>query len=288
MSVVERALGKVRGNASSLASAIRPSTPHPAAQGGSEVIDPARKIVIDRHAMQEAGYLPESGQDRRFANQYRQIKRPLLAAAASSDAGQRSKRLIMMASALPGDGKTFTSINLALSMARERDTTVLLVDVDVPKPHVTRLFGVEQEKGLQDALCDSSISPESLVLPTDINGLSILPAGTQNEMAAELIASARMVEVVDQLLRADPRRVVVFDSSPLLVSAESRALAEIVGQIVLVVRAMRTPRQAVLDALAQLGTRDNVQLVLNQGRPRFTQGYYGQGEYGSYGDSAGA
>src|ERR1043165_7009541 len=100
----------------------------------------------------------------------------------------------MMASALPGDGKTFTSINLALSMARERDISVVLADADIPKPHVSRIFGVEREKGLLEALTDPAVDVESLVLPTDVGGLSILPAGTPHEGATELLASARMAD----------------------------------------------------------------------------------------------
>src|SRR5690606_20325175 len=103
---------------------------------------------------------------------------------------------IMMASALPGDGKTFTSINLALSMSRERDSSVVLVDADVAKPHISRIFGVDKEPGLLDALTDKSDDLESLILPTDVGGLSILPAGGHRDNAAELFASAAMRQLV--------------------------------------------------------------------------------------------
>lgn len=292
MSVVERALGKLRkagapaeresewraiGSLDSeglLSDATRKASPAPA----------GRRILIDRQAVRDAGYLPEPGQDRQFADQYRQIKRPLIAEALAAKGDPRA-RVIVMASALPGDGKTFTSINLAFSMSRERDTSVVLVDADVAKRHVSRLVGVEGEVGLLDAAADEALDIESLVLPTDVAGLSILPAGRHRENAAELFASARMLQLVSGVAANDPRRIVLFDSAPLLVSSESRALVSIAGQVVLVVRALHTPRQAALDALALLGQDKSVKLVLNQGRPSITQGYYDQGAYGSYGES---
>jgi exopolysaccharide/PEP-CTERM locus tyrosine autokinase len=225
--------------------------------------------------------MPESGRERQFANHYRQIKRPLIAKALASggDTVARSPRLIMMASALPGDGKTFTSINLAVSMARERDISVVLVDADLPKPHVSRVFGVDQEPGLLDALSDANLDVESLLIPTDAGALSILPAGKHNESATELLASVRMAAILARLLARNPRRIVLFDSPPLLISSESRALAATMGQIVLVVRSGSTPRQAVLDVLEDLGENSPVSLVLNQGRVALGD-YYGYGDYG--------
>jgi Mrp family chromosome partitioning ATPase len=188
----------------------------------------------------------------------------------------------MMASALPGDGKTFTSINLALSMARERDTSVVLIDADVAKPHISRIFGVDKEMGLLEALADSTIDVESLILPTDVRGLSILPSGRPNENATELMSSGRMTEIVTRIISRDRSRIALFDSSPLLASSESRALAAVVGQVVLVVRAGRTPRQAVLDSITSLGDGKSIGLVLNQGRSGLAEGPYGYGAYGDY------
>lgn len=291
MTLVERAIEKLRRNSEQ-------SAKPPARQVGSLVADapqssdlsgppkttPERRIAVDREALREAGYLPETTVDRRFADHYRQIKRPLISQALASPAPvPGSPRLIMMASALPGDGKTFTSINLALSMARERDVSVVLVDADTPKPHVSRIFGVDKEPGLLDALGEPNADIESFVLPTDVGGLSIVPAGKTHDGATELLASTRMAAVVTRLVARDPRRIVLFDSPPLLVSSESRALSSIAGQVVLVVRSGATPQQAVLDALEQLSDRP-VSLVLNQGRVSLAGGYYGYGSYGNYGE----
>src|SRR5690606_6116067 len=120
-------------------------------------------------------------QERELADQYRQIKRPLIANAIGRGVQKpKNGHLIMMASALPGEGKTFTSINLALSLALEKDISVLLADADVPKPHISRIFGVETEPGLIDVLANESLDVESLILPTDTPHLSILPSGMQS------------------------------------------------------------------------------------------------------------
>jgi len=289
MSVVEKAIDKLRKVSGSPAETIGSlnviKTPEHAASPQGQVSE--RRITIDREAVRSAGYLPESGQDRRFADEYRQIKRPLIAAAfAPTAAGEPSPRLVMMASALPGDGKTFTSINLALSIARERDTSIVLVDADVAKPHVSRIFGVGEEPGLLDLLGDPSLDPESFIIQTDVRGLSILPAGNRRDQATEMLGSSRMTEVVGRLLARDPRRVVLFDSSPLLLSSESLAIASAAGQVVLVVRSGKTPRRAVLEALGQLGESRAVSLVLNQGSRGISRGMYGYGDYGSYGEDS--
>lgn len=293
MTLVERAIEKLRRAAAAERSAennnkavgaLMHDAPVDPDRDTEPAALPSRHIHVDPVALRDLGYLPESGRDRQFADYFRQIKRPLIAKAQApiNDPTARSPRLIMMASALPGDGKTFTSINLALSMARERDVSVVLVDADLPKPHVSRVFGVDKEPGLLDALADPGLDVESLLLPTDVGSLSILSAGKANDSATEMLASARMSAIVVRLLGRNPRRIVLFDSPPLLLSSESRTLAAIAGQIVLVVRSGATPRHAVLDVLEELGDHSSVSLVLNQGRVQ-VGGYYG---YGEYGDSA--
>lgn len=298
MSLVERAIDKLRRNGAAV-----PGVPEDPVQQvvGTLTTGPAAdvaldesghngpRIIINKDALRVAGYFPQADWDRVFSDQYRQIKRPLIAAAAMPDepgavAGQ--SRLIMMSSALPGDGKTFTSINLALSIARERDVSVVLVDADVAKPHISKIFGVEREPGLLDALADDQIRFESLILPTDIPGLSILPAGRQRESATELIASSRMAQIASRIVAGRPNAIVLFDSSPLVASSESRALAAVVGRVVLVVRAGKTPQQAVLDAVSYLGPTKPVALILNQARQTLVDGLYGYGRYGSYGTTS--
>lgn len=242
-----------------------------------------RVLTIDLEALRAQGMLPPRNRERQLAQQYRQIKRPLVAGALARASADASDQLIMIASAMPGEGKTFTSLNLALSMSREKDVRVLLVDADMPKPHVSTVLGVEKERGLLDALRNSALDVESLILPTSVPGFFVLPAGTVCENATELLASDRMREVGQQLAERDPRRIVLFDSSPLLLTTESQALAQLVGQVVIVVRAESTPHKTLLDAIDSLGEGRPVSLILNQSSQRPGADYYYYGTYGSAG-----
>jgi Mrp family chromosome partitioning ATPase len=181
----------------------------------------------------------------------------------------------MIASALSGEGKTFTCMNLCLSIAREKDWDVVLVDGDCTKPHLTKLFGAEDELGLLDLLRDPALRFDSLVMPTNLPGFSFLPAGKADEQAAELLASARMSGLCTELSSGERHRVIVFDSAPLLLTAESTALASQVGQIVLVVHANRTPQHAVLQARDKLDESKAISVLLNQGDADRHLGTYG-------------
>jgi protein-tyrosine kinase len=252
-----------------------------AVQVGLPPFNPNRSVKVDREALKASGLLPPADQERELMDQYRAIKRPLIQAAFQSEPKPGpSPQVIMIGSALPGDGKTFTGINLAFSMAREKDYSVLLVDADVIKPHVSTLFGVDKEPGLLDAVADPSVDVRSLILPTDIPGFFLLPAGQPRENATELLASARMKEIIEQLHTMDPTRIVLLDTLPILLTSESRVITTVVGQIVLVVRAGGTPQQAVTDALAAIGDDKEVSLVLNQAELTGPMGYYYGYRYG--------
>ena len=190
-------------------------------------------------------------------------------------------RLLMMTSALPGEGKTFSTLNLALSLARERDLEILVVDADVAKPQVSGLFNMDTAPGLLEALTDDSVDIESLILRTDVPGLHFLPAGRcEGDVATELLASARMQETVLRLESHASNRVVLFDSPPLLLTNEARVLTSLVGQVILVVRAGVTPQQAVLEAIGYIGEDKPIGLVLNQSKANAPGSYYGYGAYG--------
>jgi len=301
MSLVERALKKLQedrrseGAGSSpaapvvVAKVVRESTGTPTgADAMTGRIEPSRKRVsISRTALREAGVIPPTDRERLIADQYRRIKRALIAnMSGKADPLIQHPRLVMVTSALSGDGKTYTSVNLALSLAGEKDRTCLLVDGDVAKPHIGNLFGVQEEPGLLDALQDELLDVEDLILPTDVPGLSILPAGKRSEQATEMLASERMLRVLQGLESRDPRRITLIDTPPILLSSEARVLMNIMGQVVFVVRAGVTPKQAVLEALSQIDEGRYVGLILNQSEAGHASGYYGYG-YG-YGAGYGA
>jgi protein-tyrosine kinase len=254
-----------------------PHAPRVSAVPVLEPLRPTRTVRIDRDALRHAELLPPLSQERQLSGEYRQIKRPLIANALGRGVPKTPNgHRIMVASAMPGDGKTFTSINLALSFAMEKDLSVVLVDADVAKAHLSRILGVENELGLMDLLHDEQLDPESVVLPTDVPGLSILSAGKAKENATELLSSARMEHVAAQISARDPKRIVLFDSAPLLVTSEAMALVTAIGQIVMVVRAGVTPQSAVLDAIELLGEGKSIGLVLNQTDEQVRPGYYYQ------------
>jgi protein-tyrosine kinase len=289
MSLVEQAIARLRKQGGekigSSEQANRPP-PHLATIGLEDTAILAKRLAVDPNALRASGYLPDKERERQFADQYRRVKRPLVDKALSGSAAARDPRIIMVASAVPGDGKTFTSINLAWSMALERDISVLLVDSDVSKQHISGIFGLGGQKGLLDALVDESVDPESLVVPTNIRGLAILPAGTPVEGTAELISSNRMRHIMTSLCARNPRRILLLDSPPLLITNEGRALVKIAGQVVLVVRASKTPSHAVQAAIDLFEPSQAGGLILNQVKAGLTEGYYGYGTYGTYGDAA--
>ncbi len=288
MSLIESALDKLRRTESktevraAVSRGAGASAPVSSLAALPPVPDEDRKqIKVPTDALRGLGYLPEQGLERRFADHYRRVKRPLIERAL---AGPPEMRLILISSALPGDGKTFTSINLALSIARERDVSVLLVDADGPRARISEVLGVRNEPGLLDALVDETLDVERLVLRTDIRGLEVLPAGRFTESATELLASGRMNQIAVRMAAHNARRLVLFDSAPLLVSSEARALTRVPGQVVLVVRAGVTPKRAIQDAISQVERSKLQGVVVNQARGVLGEDYY---DYAGYGATSG-
>lgn len=275
MSLIENSIKRIRG----AAGASQDRGTAPAAAAPPEAVTPLephyvhKRIAVDFTALRAEGYLPEQGQERRFAEFCHRIKRPLVDRARAADGAD--DRLILFSSALPGDGKTFLAFNVALSMARERDVSVLLIDADLSRAQITRVLGMRNEPGLLEALQSNHLDVESLVVNTDVPNFQFLSAGKPLDGAAELIASTRMREISARLLARDPRRMVVFDSAPLLISSEARALAPIPGQIVLIARAGRTPQRAIVEALSHIDRKKLRGLVLNDAHVSSEHGYYG-------------
>jgi exopolysaccharide/PEP-CTERM locus tyrosine autokinase len=240
------------------------------------------RVEVDLARLSANGYITPQAPRSRIAEEFRVVKRPLLTNARGKAAAPvLHANRIMVTSALPGEGKTYVSINLAMSLAMELDTHVLLVDADATRPAVLERLGLPESKGLLDLLTEPGLAPESLVLATNIEGVSILPAGTPHAQATELLASDAMSRVVDRLTAHDPRLLVLFDTPPLLVASESRVLAANMGQVVLVVAADDTPQGTVAEALATVENCPVVLTLLNRVSPG-DRGHY----YGSYGAHA--
>ncbi|MEZ5730098.1 MAG: XrtA-associated tyrosine autokinase [Burkholderiaceae bacterium] len=245
--------------------------------------NPERRLTIDLKRLARRGYVIPDGKQHLTAQEFRVIKRPLLANALDQGpAPVENGRRIMVTSSVPGEGKTFCAINLAMSFAAERDIRTLLVDADVARPKILKELGVESRPGLMDWLVSDKFDLDDLVLPTSIDKLDVLPAGRRNRNATELLASAAMSRLLDEISQRYPEHVVIFDSPPLLVTTEARVLASYMGQVVMVVAAMSTPQEAVRDALDMVDENEVVGMVLNKSKAHQSGNGYGYG-YGHIG-----
>ena len=259
----------------------RARAPSPAAHSVRRSFEQrGRAALIDRGLLAEQGLIVPGAAIGALAEEFRLVKRQLLltARAVKAAEGDRS-RTILVCSANPNEGKTYCSLNLALSMAAERDTEILLVDADFAKPDVMERLGLAEGPGLLDALANPAINVEDCVIQTNIPQLSLLPAGTKSNQDTELLASDRTPALLQQLLDADPRRIVIFDSPPALAASPAATLALHVGQIMLVVRADKTSEGDLREAVGLLDGCAHIQLVLNSvayapGGRRFGS-YYG-------------
>jgi protein-tyrosine kinase len=252
-----------------IAAAIPSVAPAPqtAAEPASASRASTRRIELDLARMREQGMVTAAAGRTRLLEDFRVIKRPLLQRAfAERKPGDKPANLIMVTSSLPGEGKTYCAINLAMSIAMELDHTVLLVDADVARPSVLRTLGLPPHRGLMDVLLDDKIDMADVMLRTNVETLAILPAGTSNARATELLASSTMNTLLTEIANRYPDRVVIFDSPPLLLTSESRELASHMGQIVMVVEAETTTQHAVKESLRQLKDFPNVNLIYNKTR----------------------
>ncbi|MDA3913258.1 MAG: AAA family ATPase [Oleiagrimonas sp.] len=233
-------------------------------------------------ALKRMGYLPSNHEgDERLNDEMRRIKRPLLANVTGKNAKTPAHaQRILVTSPMPGEGKTFTAVNLALSLAREPDFEVLLVDGDIPKSSLTRAFGLDGRPGLMDVLADDKCRPESVIVRTDVPNLQVVPVGKRHKLTAELFGSRRMQDVLEAFGGKNRRRLMVFDSSPLLATSESPLLASHMGQVLVVVAASRTRQQAFNASLQSLHASQFVGLILNMSRLPASENYYDSG-YGN-------
>jgi protein-tyrosine kinase len=226
-----------------------------------------RKVELDLNRMRDMGMVTAAGGRTLLVEDFRIIKRPLIKRAFAERAEHDLPgNLIMITSSLPGEGKTYCAINLAMSIAMELDHTVLLVDADVARPSVLRTLGLPAQRGLMDILLDDKLDLSDVMLRTNVDTLSILPAGTSSPRATELLASQTMSTLVNEIANRYPDRIVIFDSPPLLLTSEAHVLATHMGQIVLVVESETTTQHAVKEALRQLEGCSNVNLIYNKTR----------------------
>jgi exopolysaccharide/PEP-CTERM locus tyrosine autokinase len=248
-----------------------------------------QRIELDPEKLRQAGRLPPREAVRVTEDEIRRIKWPILQAIAGTGGATATRNnAVLVTSALPGEGKTFTSLMLALSIVRDRDSQVILVDGDVARPGLTPAFGLQASRGLNDVLDDATTDVKDVIYDTSVEGLSFVPAGRWLDHSPEFFASQRMTQIVEELCRRARPGVVIIDSPPMLATNEAQAVTRIVGQILMVVHADQTEQRAVAEAISLIDKSTPVNAVLNRVEPSLMSRFYGHYYYGYGGDYYGS
>lgn len=286
MSTIEKAVEKAHAAG---VSSLKPATDEPLSPAGASVTDTRTVQLRERFKpvlgrLRSQGMLVPGGLGPDFVDEYRRIKRPLLSNAyGKSSVLVERGNLILITSAVPNEGKTFSAVNLALSIAQEVDYTVLLIDGDLIKRSVTRIFDLGNAPGLADILTgDTTLN--SAIWGCDIPNLLVLPAGSTHQNVTEMFASKKMAELAENLAVRERNRIVIIDSPPLLATPQTPVLVNLVGQVAVVVASGETPMGTVKDALELVPREKSIGLILNKmanvlrRQPNQYYGYYGYGE----------
>jgi exopolysaccharide/PEP-CTERM locus tyrosine autokinase len=234
---------------------------------------------VDLNRLRENGFITPDTTNSLLFKTFRILKRPLLNNVMGKGATVvDNANMIMLTSSFSGEGKTFSAINLAMSIAMEKDKRVLLIDADVNKPSHHELFGIETEYGLTDLLKGNVDDISNIIYKTNIPSLSLMFAGNRTEYATELFASKAMEDFVTELSSRYEDRVIIFDSAPLLLTTEAGVLASHMGQVIVVVEAEETPKNLVNNSLEMLNNKI-VLMLLNKTREKSDLGNYGYSKY---------
>ena len=297
MSLIEKAASKLKKTESLVERAAKElkdvsvkETPHKSVldvrqpdEKSPKKLDKRPTVELDFDVLRQSNILTSDDLENSVTTEeFRIIKRSLLLKAFSKgDAAIKNGNIILVTSTQPDEGKTFCAVSLALSMAQERDLTVLLVDADVAKPDVLKTLGVKGDKGLMDVIENKDMDLRECLLRTNIPNLSILPAGKKHKLTTELLASGRMGEIIDEIARRYHDRVIVIDAPPVLASSAASVLALHVGQILYIVEAERTREEELSGAFKMIDKCKHINLLLN--KARFTAGNKRFGSYYGYG-----
>ena len=293
MSTIEKALAKQKAkqaqadaNASTVEKAVSVEAQAEKVQEPAPSVDAQKtpitskdlRLDINSKSMAERGYLIDTGERKSIKDEFRQIKRKLLNNAFGAGAKTlNNPNLVMVSSSTPNEGKTFVSINLALSIALEQDKTVLLIDADVLRPSVNRELGISTKPGLMEFLLGEKQDISEVLYSTSIDNLKIIPAGAPHHLSNELLASDKMASFAQELADRYPDRIVIFDSPPLIGVTETQVLANLMGQAVVVVEENKTKLANIQKATEHLNENLALGLVVNKAirSHKDMYGYYG-------------
>lgn len=238
-------------------------------------------INIDLDSLSKRNFVAKATERKLIYEEYRVIKRKLINNAFGPlSSSLKNPNLILVSSSRPGEGKTFTSVNLALSIALEQDKTVLLVDADVLRPNVSRTLEISVPRGLTDYLSSDSVDVTDIMYSTNVERLKLIAAGKPHHLSTELLASDKMAALVDEFASRYPDRIVIFDAPPLLGVNETSVLAGMCGQAVIVLEENKTKLNELEKAISMLPPDLATGFVINKAHYSRDKGYgYGYGYY---------
>ena len=261
----------------------RPPEPQGAGGSSSGPGSSSKYVELDFSRFKKNGLILPFGKSNRLTEEFRHIKRDVLTLKNLENVP--NSNMIMVTSAAPGEGKTHTALNLALSIASERDLTALIIDADFSRPRVLDRLGVKSaERGLIDLLDDPTLDVSDVLVRTNIETFSMIPAGPKHQRSTELLSSRRMQQVAREIAERYSDRIIIFDTAPLLATSEPAVLVKLVGQILVVVEAEKTTKGAISSAVEMIKGHQGVGFILNKVRPQFggaiLGGYYDHYTYG--------
>lgn len=225
----------------------------------------SRAITLDHARLRASHVIDWIGPRTQLSEEFRIIKNKLLRQTFSpSGVTSAGANVVMVTSVRPGEGKTFTALNLALGIAIEPSRHVLLVDADTARQGLREATGLGNQCGLIDALSGDAGELSQVMLRTDIPNLALLFAGTERDDAAELLASSRMLVLLREMSTRYSDRIILIDAPPCTVNSDASALASLVGQVVIVIEAERTQRDEIKIALEMVKDCPNISLILNK------------------------
>jgi len=195
----------------------------------------------------------------------------------------RCGRIVLVTSARPNEGKTFSSLNLAASIAAGGRSPVVLVDADGKRGSLSTLLGLAEVPGLRLLAADPKARPAPLLVPTAQDRLFILPFGVQGSGEPEIPPGEMLAAAILRMALSLPEHIIVVDSPPCLSTSDPSSLAPIAGQVVMVIQAERTQQGEVEAALDLVDACPNLQLMLNRTRLTSSTTFGAYGDYGSYG-----
>ena len=285
MSIIEKALDKL-GTPESEAAAkktidekpdrsvkAKTSEKTPDDKGAVKEARRSRSINLDLDALGKRGYLTPNTDNKVLFEQYRRIKLPVLKQAFENPTGQ-NRNIVMITSSVAGEGKSFTSMNLAMSIAYEYNYTVLLIDADITKKMSSKIMGVEGASGLIEYLTGKEQNLENLILKTNIQKLNLIPSGTYTDLVTELYSSQRMTDLIEELSTRYNDRLIIIDTPPVLEDSSAKVLAGLADQIAYIVEAEKTPKHVVEQGLRMLGREKHIGIILNKSNVRRNKSYY--------------